>query len=314
MKLIDQIVIDTARHLFNPLSSIKDKLDYYRELSNNGLSNLSNEKFELLHKDIKQFFNVQFAAFTTAEPTKLFRITFNKPITNQGRGGQLQKVSQLLGPPTDKAKLGRCNLLGESIFYSALDFNTAVWETKPVYDNVITVSEWKIKDGKTIIVNSIFNHPDIANINQEAKRAYEGYLKKMDKIHPQQWELFDTIIKFITEQYVKPVPKDKPKEYLFSAYFSSSIFQPSPDGFRIEALVYPSVQRKYGVTNIAILNSIVLDRLDLVATTTHNVMQTYYDKDPVSNESVLVVFPAYKRITEFDIQNDKIIYPDFIRY
>jgi hypothetical protein len=310
MKLINRIVIDIPRQIFNPLTSIKEKLEYYRELSKKGLSSLSDDEFALLHQDIKRFFNVQFAAFTTAEPTKLFRISFNKQITNQGRGGQLQKVSQLLGPPSDKAKLGRCNLHGESIFYCALDFNTAVWETKPVFDNVITISEWKIKDGKKIIINSIFNHPDITNVNQEAKAAYEGYLKEMDKIHPKQYELFDTIIKFATEEYVKPVLKDKPKEYLFSAQFSSSIFQPSPDGFRIEAIIYPSVQRKYGVSNLAILNSIILDRFELVSITTHDVIQTFYDKDPTSNESILGVFPAYKKITEFDIANDKIIYPD----
>jgi len=310
MKLIDQIVIDIDRHVFNSLSSINEKLDYYRDLIDKGLSNLPDEEFDSLHKEITKFFNVQFAAFTTAEPTKLFRISFNKPITNQGRGGHLKNITQLLGPPPGKATFGRCNLPGESVFYSALDFNTAVWETKPQYDDVITLSEWKIKEGKNIIINSIFNHPDIADVNAESKKTYETYLKEMDKMHPKQWELFDSIIKFVTEQFVRPIPKDKPKEYLFSAHFSSKLFQPGPDDFRIEAIVYPSIQRKYGVTNLAILNEIILERFDPVAITTHDVVETYYDKDPQSNESVLGVFPAFSRITEFDIPNDKIIYPD----
>ena len=308
-KLLDKIVKDINRQLFNSLESIKEKLDYYRQIINKGLSNLTEQEFNYLHLDIKKFFNIEFSAHADAYPSNLFRISFNKPITNEGRGGRLKKVTQLLGPPPDKSTFNRCNLPGESIFYCALDFNTAVWETKPQFDNVITVSEWKIKEGQKLIMHSIFNHPDIANVNAESKKAFDGYLKEMDKIHPNQYELFDTIIKFITEEFIKPVPKDKPREYLFSAYFASTLFKPSPNGFGIEAISYPSIQRKFGVTNLAILNSLVLKKLDTVAATTHDVIKGNYDIDPCSNEPVLGVFPAYERITQFDVENDIIIYP-----
>jgi hypothetical protein len=309
-KLLDKIVIDINRHLFNSVESIKEKLDYYRQLSKKGLSNLTEEEFISLQQDIRKFFNVVFTASADAYPTKLFRISFNKPITNEGRGGRLQKVSQLLGVPADKSTLNRCNFPGESIFYCALDFNTAVWETQPQFGDVITVSEWKIKEGQKLILHTIFNHPDIDNVNEEAKKAYEGYLKEMDKVHPKQYELFDTVIKFVTEEFIKPIPKDKPKEYLFSAHFASVLYLPSPSGFRIEAISYPSVQRKYGVTNLAIQNSLALNKLELIATTTCDVMQTNYDIDPISTEPFFGVFPAYRRITDFDIENDKIIYPN----
>jgi len=309
-KLLDNIVKDFDRHLFNSVSSIKEKLDYYRQLSKSGLSNLSDEQFIKLQIDIKKFFNIQFTTFTDAYPTKLYRISFNKSITNQDRGGTLKKVTQILGPPADKSNFNRCNLPGESIFYCSLDFNTAVWETKPKFDDVITISEWEIKEGEKLMLHTIFNHPDIDNVNDDARKAYEGYLKEMDKVHPKQYNLIDTIIKFITEEFIKTVDKDKPREYLFSAYFASELFRPSTDIIRIEAIAYPSIQRKFGVTNLAIINSLVLQKLELVASTTIDVLSSNYEIDPTSNEPLLGVFPAYRRITEFDIENDKIIYPD----
>ena len=55
----------------------------------------------------------------------------------------------------------------------------------------------------------------------------------------------------------------------------------------------------------------MLKKLELVAITTYEVLKGNYENDPVSNEPILGVFPAYTGITEFDITNDKIIYPDF---
>jgi hypothetical protein len=308
-KLIEKIVLDPSRHLFNSIESVKEKLDYYRNLSKKGLTNLTDEEFGILHKDIKAFFNVDFTAQAPAYPNLLIRITFNKPITNQGRGGQLKKISNLLGPPPILSTFNRCNLPGESIFYCALDLNTATWETKPKPNDVITVSEWKIKNGQQLMINTVFNHPSINDINKESKDAYEGYLKEKDKLHPNQYEIFDTIIKFVTEEFIKPVPKDKPKEYLFSAQFASNLFIPSKNGLSIEAIWYPSIQRRYGVTNVAILNQIVLQKLDLLSITTYDVVATKYDQDPISNEPILGVFPAFKKITTFDVSQDLIIYP-----
>ncbi len=313
-KLIDQIVIDHTRHLFNSLESVKEKLDYYRQLSNKGLSNLSDKEFSNLQLDVQKFFNIQFAAFADTYPTRLFRISFNKPITNEGRGGQLKKISQLLGPPEAKSKLNRCNHPNESIFYAALDINTAIWETQPQPGDVITLSEWKIKEGQKLICHTIFNHPEIHSVNLDAKKAYEEYIMEMSKAHPKHYEFFDTIIRFITEEFIKPVAKDKPKEYLFSAFFASGLYKPTPNGFRIESIAYPSIQRKYGVTNLAILNSLVLDKLELLAITTHDVLKVNYEIDSKSNVPPLGVFPAFQRITEFDLANDKIIYPEILQY
>ncbi len=309
-KLIDRIIVEKPLPLFNSLTSIKEKLDYYRQLSREGLSNLSDEDFIKVHQDITNFFNFQFLAYVDAYPTKLFRISFNKSINKtSGRGGVLKRVSDLLGPPAEFSTFNRCNLPGERIFYSAVDLNTAVIETKPTYLDVITISEWKIKEGQQLMMYGVFNHPDIIDKTKQAKDAYDGYLLEMDKAHPNNYELFDTIIRFVTEEFIKPVPKDKPKEYLFSAIFSSGIFRIPTNGVRMEAICYPSIQRKYGKSNIAIINSLVLPKFQLEAITTYDVLNQDYNIDPTTDEGILKVFRAFERITEFDIENDKIVYP-----
>lgn len=308
-KLINKIIADTKKGIFNSSDSIKEKLDYYRQLSKNGLSNLSDVQFEELYKDVNVFFNFHFHAFVDMYPTKLYRISFNKEITQgDGRGGRLTKLSQLLGPPKDKSKLNRCNLFGESIFYSSIDINTAVLETKPEYMRVITLSEWKLKEGEKLMVNGIFNHPDVLQKSKNAKDAYDGYLKFLDQKFPNQVELIDSVIRFITEEFIKQVPKDKPREYLFSATLSSLSLRIHPIDVPLDGIFYPSVQRKYSKSNFAIINSLVLNKLDLEAITTFDVMNTHYDIDATTDEGILQVFKAYRRITEFDFNNDRIIY------
>ena len=44
---------------------------------------------------------------------------------------------------------------------AALDFNTAVWETKPEVGDYITLSEWKIKDGEKLYNHYTVTHPTL---------------------------------------------------------------------------------------------------------------------------------------------------------
>lgn len=306
-KLIDTIVLDIENQIYNDLDSVIEKLDYYRELSQKGLSNLNNDQYNELHKNIKDFFNVQFLAISHIYNSELYRVTFNKGVTD-GKNTKITNISQLLGPPTEKAKMNRCNLEGESVFYSAIDLNTAIWETKPQPGDIITISEWKIKPDKYLIANSIFNHPEIDEINMHSKKMQERFAKEIENVPPTQNQLFNEIIKFATEEFVKIVDREKPKEYLFSAYFSSEFSKTSPDGYRTEAIVYPSIQRNYRTSNIAILNSVVLDKLDLLGITTYKVITANYDKKPNLDESPIGVFPAFIRTEKFDVERDLVIY------
>ena len=244
--------------------------------------------------------------FAETEPTRLFRITRNKSIYKENPY-KLQKVSDLMGPPAEFASLGRVNKKGESVFYCALDFNTAVWEMQPEVGEYITVSEWKIKKGQKLINHFIF-HPEETNLSKESKNAHEAHLKEIGIIREDYRKTFNEIQKFIAEEFMKPVDRTKNVNYLFSSIIGSRFLQSGkdPNAFQIEAISYPSTRRDCEVTNIAILNSLVLDKLDLVSAKIMTVGETNYDEKNKNREDLIMVSALQTESESFDFENNKI--------
>ncbi|MVM34222.1 RES domain-containing protein [Spirosoma sp. HMF4905] len=305
--MIEQIVKDYRRHLFNSPESIIEKLNYYRQLSNKGFFGLKVEELETLKRNIDRFFNVNLAFFADTYPTKLFRVTNNKFLC-EGRKEKLQKISQLLGPPVGMSNYNRCNLPGESVFYAALNLETALWETQPQVGDYITVSEWKIKPGQFLNTHSIF-HPEKTFLNQESKNAFSYYKEAQKNIDPNFGKIFHEVLKFLTEEFMKIVSSDEKENYLFSAFISSRFLQAAPDsnGFKIDAISYPSTKMDFGLTNLAIRNSIVLDKLQLDSILVFTVGETNYDKANIKSKDIIKTGFVYE-VKDFDIKNDKILY------
>lgn len=306
--MIDRVVIDYRIHKFNSAKDIKEKLDYFRQVSSNGIHKLNEKQIEDLKAEFIRFQNVIFSFYSDTYPTKLFRVTNNKSLSG-GKKVKLQEVSNLIGPPTDKANIGRCNLKGESVFYSALDFKTAIWETRPKEGDYITVSEWEIKPGEKIYTHYIF-HPSLTSINNESSKAYTAYLESKRQINPELVEIFDELILFLTEEYMKKVDDDKKEDYLFSAVYSSRLLHGKPDsnGFKIDAVCYPSVRVDYGLSNLAILNKNIFDKLKLNNITVYDVGETNYDTSDLLRHDLIKVSPMIIKTDKFDFKNNKIEY------
>jgi hypothetical protein len=220
---------------------------------------------------------------------------------------KLQKVSDLIGPPIGLSRINRCNLRGESIFYAALDFRTAIWETKPQKDDYITVSEWKIKEGEQINMHSIF-HPEKTIANKDCQKAFSEYIESKKQLNSELALTLEEILKFFCEEFIKPVKEDEKINYLFSALMSSSLLKPAPEGYSIEAICYPSIQMDYGLTNFAILNSLVFKKLDLVEIKVYMVTETNYENGNKNADDLMKVSPLILTIKDFDFVNDKIDY------
>lgn len=306
--MIDRIVRDPSTHTFEKVEDVIIKLNHYKGLSANGLHKLSDVELEELRKEFNAFLNIDLTFWADTYPTKLFRVTNNKFI-NGIKQYKLQKISDLIGPPIKKSGINRCNLNGESVFYAALDLKTALWETQPQKGDFITVSEWTIKPGQRLNNHSMF-HPTETNHSKESKDTYEAHLKAQESINPNLAPIFQEIMKFFAEEFMKPVDEDKKNNYLFSSIISSRFLQAAPDenGFKIESISYPSIKRDHKVTNIAILNSLVLQKLDLTAVTISTVGEcnydaSYKDRDDFIMGSVLKTFHK-----SFDFKNDQIHY------
>lgn len=304
--MIEKIVLDTKRHIFESSENIAKKLKYFKQKSDFGLENFTDIELEKIRSEFNRFLNINLTLFADTYPTKLFRITVNKRLYKENPY-KLQKISDLIGPPEKLANIGRANMKGESVFYAALDFNTAVWETQPEEGDYITLSEWKIKEGKTLYNHYIY-HPEETNLSEESKEAYKNHLQQLGVIRGDLRKVFNEIIKFIAEEFMKPVDRNKSANYLFSSLIGSRFLQRGRDsnGFQIESISYPSTRRDCEVTNIAILNSLVLDKLDLVSVKIMTVGETNYDLVNKNRNDLIKIYPLVTEAERFDFDNNRI--------
>lgn len=304
--MIDKIVLDTKNHIFETQDKIAERLDYFKKISNCGLENLSDLELDSLRVEFNNFLNIDLAFFADTYPTKLFRITNNKYLYG-GKTVKLQKITDLIGPPVDCAKIGRANLKGESIFYAALDFNTAVWETQPEVGDYITLSEWKIKEGEKLYNHFIF-HPEETNLSKESQNAFEAHIEQLGKIRADLRDVFKEVLKFVAEEFMKPVNRENNQNYLFSSLVSSRFLQRGKDsnGFQIESISYPSTKRDCEVTNIAILNSLVFEKLELESVKIMTVGETNYDINNKGTDDLIKISPLVTEVERFDFDNNRI--------
>lgn len=304
--MIDKIVNNPLTHTFEKVENVIEKLNHFKKISDEGLHKLSPVNLERLKKEFNTFLNINLTFWGNIYPTKLYRVTNNRLIYSK-KTYKLQKISNLVGPPLGISGINRCNLKDESVFYAALDLKTALWETQPKQGEYITVSEWTIKPGQRLNNHFIF-HPTETNLSKESKDSYEANLKAKQTMNPALVPIFHEIMKFFAEEFMKPVDEDKKNNYLFSAILSSRFLQKNPDenGFRIESISYPSVKRDHKVTNLAILNSLVFQKLDLTAATIFTVDEANYDISYRDRDDFIKVSNFKTFHKSFDFENDQV--------
>jgi hypothetical protein len=158
-------------------------------------------------------------------------------------------------------------------------------------------------------MHSIF-HPKETTLNKESLKAYEAFINLKEEFEPQIAECVDDLLQFICEEFMKPVEAEKKIDYLFSAIISSNFLQAKleKNGFKVDAISYPSIKRDYGVTNLAIANSVVLDKLDLENIILYMVGETNYDPNNKEDDEFFKISGIEYQVTDFDFANDKIIY------
>lgn len=277
----------------NAIPEIKKKLDYYRGLFGK-IQELTDTEFEKLKQNITTFFNIKPVSTAAQLPKFLVRISNNNRILKaQGRElSYLTDIDQLLAPPVQFCNYGRCNIPGQQVTYCALDEASAYWETKPQNGAVITISRFLLKTGArgvcSVIKNDKENNPHIAHELQE---------------------VFYLLNEFFIDVYAYPVERDRPKDYLFSALLSSDqMFYPVKSDGDLEAIIYPSVQRKKMGDNFAIKNELLLKKYDLYSVKTKFILDEFENLDPSIAEPTTDCVIGPFGTTAFDFENGKILY------
>lgn len=277
----------------HPIEDVIEKLTYYRSLFGK-IQDLTDIEFEELKKDIAYFFNLKVGSNTSVAPTRLVRISHNNRILSaQGKDlSYLTDISQLLAPPIECCGFGRCNILNQQVLYCATSEAGAYWEIKPKKGDVITLSHFELKPDATvnsfIVTKDKTENPEIQNKLQEVYYVLED---------------------FFVDVYSLVVARDRPRDYLFSALLSSEqIFHPAVYDKNLEAIFYPSVQKKKYGENFAIRNELILERYNLIGVETRFILDEYENLDPTSDEVTTDQIIGSFATTVFDFKKGKILY------
>ena len=191
------------------------------------------------------------------------------------------------------------------MIYCSTDSETVYWETKPIKGDVITYTVFKRKEGAKL--NTAVIHPTVQDKAQPSSQLEAIY------------HLLDD---FFTEVFTMPVARDNPNGYLFSAVLAcEQLFYPVSSADNIEAIEYPSVQRKMNGHNIAIKNDLILDRYIIESITTRWIIDELPDVDPQRRDMPIDDLISSIEIKDFDCETGEIKYPQgicekfvFLRY
>lgn len=284
---------NTEKLNLNSPEKVKEKLDYYRTLFNK-THDLPAGQFEELKQNIKTFFNLKAVGFTDKPPERLVRISNNNRILLSQRQelSYLTDISQLLAPPIQHCDFGRCNIPGQQVLYCAMTEAGAYWETKPRNGDVITVSHYELKP------NTKIN----CNIVRKDKQEEEN------EIHPLQ-VVGSMLEEFLIDAFSLNVSRDRPRDYLFSSLLASEqLFYPIVADNNIEAMIYPSVQKKKFGANFAIRNNLIFERYNLIGVETRFILDEFENIDPQSEQLTTDNLIGSFGTTTFDFENGKILY------
>lgn len=161
-----------------------------------------------------------------------------------------ETIARLSYPPSDKAKLGRMNAVGESVFYGAFrSYAVCLYELRSIPGDVLAISTWALRSA------TIFNQFGYSTIGTKV-RSFQRELPK-GVASPEEGERNRAIREWQTRVFRKEVQLEENAFYrLTIAMMSlglSELPQPLPDGSRsFPGIMYPSVGTFLMGDNVAI--------------------------------------------------------------
>jgi len=181
------------------------------------------------------------------------RVTVNKRVL-KGNNVRIYKVDKLKYPPAECiTKYGRANLKHQSVLYGTFNFMTAVKEMKPEIGDLITVSEWKIKnENDNLITCPIFmNQPKDGTINIRLLSMYNNFMLDLKRFPPDISRLIFEIHTFYANCFSRKIDSCNNQGYIFTALLADKILNKNNGGV-MDAILYPSTQEELKTENIAI--------------------------------------------------------------
>lgn len=175
------------------------------------------------------------------------RITVNKNLPfNENE--TIREIKHLKYPPKEYVnKYGRANIKNNSILYATFHFPTAFIETNPEIGDLITISNWELKDENT----SLFVYPVFDYFKTHDYQLKDIFNEAIKNVPDTMKDLIIVDTCYIASCFRKHVEKGKEINYTLSAHIADKIFKQLYDG-KIEAILYPSVKDATQTNNIAL--------------------------------------------------------------
>ena len=180
------------------------------------------------------------------------RVTVNKRVIKEN--SRICDVDKLkYPPPVCVKKFGRANLKGQSVLYGTFNFMTAVKEMKPEIGDLVTVSEWKLRnENDNLITCPIFmEQPTDGSINIRLLKMYNSFISDLKRFPPEISRLIFEIHTFYANCFARKINSNNNQGYIFTALLADKILNQYKEG-TIDAILYPSTQEELRTENIAI--------------------------------------------------------------
>jgi hypothetical protein len=217
----------------------------------------------------------------------------NEPITN---------IRYLKHPPLEiVAKLGkynRANTPETTLFYSAQNIDTALKEIRPPLNKLVTVGIWQQKDvNKHLITYPISHSAAAMGVSEGVRKATEAFNEQMVHNSKLLKNYYERYLKLVGREFSKVV--DHHYGYFISSHLAERIFDADNEddaGFKIDAIVYPSVGNDYLSENLAIRPHTLENDFKLIAVLEFEIEEAYYDQSYTTDNPFAITLAKIRNV------------------
>lgn len=134
--------------------------------------------------------------------------------------------NEMGAPPKHKTSQGRIQPQGQPVLYTATDADTAIAETRPSVDSLLTVGEFRPNCGEHIRVLNLTRHQKFSDCVGTSS------------IDEKKWNSILKSIYFSQREFSRQLHADQPGKYLDTIYISQLIREKGFDGVAYKSLLH----------------------------------------------------------------------------
>jgi len=298
-----QTITNEEENIFKSLTTFYSELN--EKLKTLDYTSFTEEDFENFKNYIFYAFN--YVALITNNLTifSTYRLVVNEWVTKNNE--PITNVKYLKYPSLDIVKqvnkFNRANTPNTTVFYSAENIDTALKETKPPLNKLVTVGVWKPKNQGKQFISYPISHSEIAEqVNEgvaKATKAFEDHGNFNSSLFLNYMRYY---FQLLGREFTKKV--NHHFEYYISSLFSERILtdhkeQNGGNNFHYDCIIYPSVGNGYKTDNVAIRPKVIDNDFYLEKIIEFEVKEAFYDKEYVLSHPENVTLAKIKngRIT-----------------